>query len=117
VTYDPKLPQVDGPLDYFVGNANGRGLIRIETGPGAKVAGEHIASLTRTKQNEAYADALVFRFNEYGALRSLARDLANALDGLLAGVHGDGYIPSAGLFQTRTAQAALASAKKAGVIP
>lgn len=44
-----------GPWDYFVGKANGRGLIRIETGQGTKPQGEHIASLVRNQQSEANA--------------------------------------------------------------
>jgi hypothetical protein len=44
-----------GPWDYFVGNANGRGLIRVETACQAPVAGVHITSLARGVQSEADA--------------------------------------------------------------
>lgn len=45
-----------GPWTYFVGNANGRGLIRIETAHDAKpVAGVHIASMARGGVSEANA--------------------------------------------------------------
>lgn len=37
-----------GPWNYFVGNANGRGLIRIEVDG----TGEHIASMPRGKKSE-----------------------------------------------------------------
>ena len=46
-------------LNYFVGNANGRGLIRIEV----EGTGEHIASLTRSKRNEAWAHRIVQAVN------------------------------------------------------
>lgn len=42
-----------GPWDCFVGNANGRGLVRIETSGDAPAAGVHIASLPRGPQAEA----------------------------------------------------------------
>ncbi|TPK42266.1 MULTISPECIES: hypothetical protein [unclassified Mesorhizobium] len=44
-----------GPWDYFVGNANGRGLVRIETANDAPVAGIHIASMVRGTESEANA--------------------------------------------------------------
>lgn len=42
----------EGPWDYFAGNANGRGLLRLETSHLAPVAGVHLASSARGKQNE-----------------------------------------------------------------
>lgn len=44
-----------GPWDYFVGNANGRGLIRVETAASAATAGVHVASLARGGNSEANA--------------------------------------------------------------
>ena len=52
-----------GPLNYFVGNANGKGLIRIETDADAPVAGVHIASMPRGAQSEADAARLVLAWN------------------------------------------------------
>ena len=46
-----KLIPTPGPWDYFVGNANGRGLIRIEQ----LGTGVHIASLQRGAVSEANA--------------------------------------------------------------
>lgn len=50
----------DAKLNYFVGNANGRGLIRIEV----EGTGEHVASMPRGKMSEAYAKEMVERWNE-----------------------------------------------------
>lgn len=45
-----------GPWDYFVGNADGRGLIRIEvSGEAPKNCGQHIASMPRGAESEANA--------------------------------------------------------------
>ena len=45
-----------GPWTYFVGNANGRGLIRVEVcGTASENCGHHIASFTRGHENEANA--------------------------------------------------------------
>lgn len=41
-----------GPWSMFLGNANGKGLIRIETDHAAPIAGIHICALTRSKENE-----------------------------------------------------------------
>lgn len=41
-----------GPWDYFIGNSNGRGLIRIETSHSAPFPGVHIASMPRGEQSE-----------------------------------------------------------------
>lgn len=49
------MQHTPGPWDWFVGNSNGRGLIRIERGSEAPDAGGHIASLTRGAENEANA--------------------------------------------------------------
>lgn len=46
-----KVAHTAGPWDYFVGNANGRGLIRIEQ----KGTGVHIASMVRGPESEANA--------------------------------------------------------------
>jgi hypothetical protein len=44
-----------GPWDYFVGNANGRGLIRVEAAVSSDDAGEHICSFPRGPKGEAHA--------------------------------------------------------------
>lgn len=71
-------------LDYFVGNANGRGLIRIE-GYGT---GEHIASASRGKESEAHIAEIVRRYNaaptllaERDALRAALLEAEGALRG------------------------------------
>lgn len=52
----PKVAHTPGPWTYFVGNANGRGLIRVEVcGSAPENCGHHIASLTRGAGNEANA--------------------------------------------------------------
>lgn len=53
------------PWTYFVGNANGRGLVRIETAAEADEAGVHIASMPRGKQNEMVAERIVYAVNSY----------------------------------------------------
>jgi hypothetical protein len=47
-----------GPWTCFIGNANGRGLTRIEAAADSPAAGRHIASLTRGRQQEADARLL-----------------------------------------------------------
>jgi hypothetical protein len=44
-----------GPWDYFVGNANGRGLVRVEAALTSDDAGEHICSFPRGSKGEAHA--------------------------------------------------------------
>lgn len=44
-----------GPWDYFVGNANGRGLVRVEAALTSEDAGEHICSFPRGPKGEAHA--------------------------------------------------------------
>ncbi len=51
-------------LCYFVGNANGRGLVRIEIDGSEENAGFHIASMTRGK--ESWAAEMVDRWNCHG---------------------------------------------------
>lgn len=62
-------------LTYFIGNANGRGLIRIEDAD----TGEHIASLTRDQH--ARAKSLTHRYNCHdelvAALKQAAYDIAH----------------------------------------
>lgn len=54
-----------GPYDYFVGNANGRGLIRIECGNESADAGEHIASMPRGEKSERMARLLTNAASSY----------------------------------------------------
>lgn len=44
-----------GPWDYFVGNANGRGRVRVEAANSSEDAGEHICSFPRGAKGEAHA--------------------------------------------------------------
>ena len=53
------------PWDYFKGNANGKGLIRIESGIDARPSGVHISSLTRSEENEANAELIVIAVNNH----------------------------------------------------
>lgn len=57
-----------GPFTYFVGNSNGRGLIRIETAHDAPIAGIHIASMPRGSQSKANAAFLVHTANCHAEL-------------------------------------------------
>lgn len=68
-----------GALDYFVGNANGRGLIRIEACSESPEAGDHIASLTRTAKNEANAKHIVLCWNTHEELVEALEGAAKAL--------------------------------------
>lgn len=87
-----------GPWDYFVGNANGRGLIRIE-GEGT---GEHIASMPRGAVSESNA-----------RLIAAAPDLLAALEDLVGYAAAEIGIPPneavGGAF--KQARAAIAKAR------
>lgn len=74
-----------GPWDYFVGNANGRGLVRIETAHNAPVAGVHVASMTRGAESEANA-RLIAASPE--AIQSV-KDLLSLIEELDGGEHDD----------------------------
>ena len=63
------------PWDYFVGNANGRGLIRIEV----ENTGEHIASMPRGAKSEARAAHIVHCVNTHAALAARCRELEAAV--------------------------------------
>lgn len=56
------------PWDYFVGNANGRGLVRIEAASESADAGSHIASMARGAVSEANAAHIVRCVNNFDAL-------------------------------------------------
>lgn len=60
-----------GPWDYFVGNANGRGLIRVETAHDAPVAGVHIASAVRGAESEANARLIAAAPDMLAALKAM----------------------------------------------
>jgi hypothetical protein len=51
------------PWEYFVGNANGRGLIRIEARHDSDDAGAHVASLPRGAVGEACAEIITTSAN------------------------------------------------------
>lgn len=58
-------------LDCFVGNANGRGLIRLE----GYQTGVHIASMPRGAQSEAYAAEICRRYNAHANLLAALENL------------------------------------------
>lgn len=58
------MAQTPIPWTYFVGNTNGRGLIRIEVDG----TGEHIASMPRGAISEARAAFIVRAVNSHAAL-------------------------------------------------
>lgn len=66
-----------GPWDYFVGNANGRGLIRIEQSG----TGQHIASMQRGAVSGANARLIAAAPDLLAALEELA-DAFKGDDGL-----------------------------------
>ena len=113
-----------GPWTYFVGNANGRGLIRVEADHDSPAAGTHIASLTRDRVEDAKLiisavnerDRLVV---EKGALligqrhfKAINAELVKALENLLNGP-AEGYVsPSEpDSFENRTCAARTALAR------
>lgn len=65
------MKHIEGPLTYFVGNSNGRGLIRIEE----EDTGEHIASAPRGTQSEANIAELVRRYNSHDAILAALKGL------------------------------------------
>lgn len=64
----PSQKHTPGPWTYFVGNADGRGLIRIEVDRSADGAGTHIASMQRGTQSEANAAFIVRACNAHDGL-------------------------------------------------
>jgi len=69
------INHVDGELTYFVGNANGRGLIRIEVAG----TGEHVASMPRGQKSEVYAKLITNRYNSHSAQQAKVEGLVRAL--------------------------------------
>jgi hypothetical protein len=67
---------LEGDLTYFVGNANGRGLIRIEVAG----TGEHIASMPRGTASEARAAQIVSRFNSHASDQRRIKELEEGLE-------------------------------------
>jgi hypothetical protein len=63
------------PWTYFVGNANGRGLIRIEQ----EGTGVHVASMPRGAVSEANADYIVRACNNAQRLADALANLARPL--------------------------------------
>ncbi len=66
-------------LNVFVGNANGRGLIRLEI----ENTGKHIASMPRGSASEEYALEIMNRWNTHDELVSALTKCANAINPLL----------------------------------
>ena len=56
------------PWTYFVGNACGRGLVRVEAASDSQSAGEHVASLTRGPVSVANANYIVRACNAHADL-------------------------------------------------
>ena len=67
------------PWTYFVGNANGRGLIRIECGLRSTDAGHHIASMPRGPRSAADAKLLTEAVNSSAAQAQRIEKLETAL--------------------------------------
>lgn len=66
---DPTKPKpTPTPWDMFVGNANGKGLIRIEAGCDSEEPGRHIASMPRGAISEANAWLIVEAVNAHAVL-------------------------------------------------
>ena len=70
-----------GPWTYFVGNANGRGLIRVEADHDSPAAGTHIASLTRDRVEDA--KLIISAVNERDRLRADNAELLEALEDIV----------------------------------
>lgn len=78
-------------LTYFVGNANGHGLIRIEIDG----TGEHVASMPRGAKSEAYAEKIVRAVNSFDDLLEACRIALVRLDRLQddgTGDHSPAYL-------------------------
>jgi hypothetical protein len=73
-----------GPWDYFVGNANGRGLVRVEAAISSDDAGEHICSFPRGSKGEAHAALLAEAGTVLHEAGLTPRQLAEQRDELLA---------------------------------
>jgi hypothetical protein len=71
------------PWTYFVGNANGRGLIRIEAQHDSPEAGTHIASMPRGAISEANAALLVEAVNALPNLLSALEERTKALQAIV----------------------------------
>lgn len=72
-----------GPWDFFVGNANGKGLIRIEGHCDSPEAGHHIASMPRGDVSEANAQLIAAAPDMLAALQAIEhglRDTRSARD-------------------------------------
>lgn len=77
-----------GPWAVFVGNANGRGLVRVEADLTSDDAGEHICSFPRGSKGEAHA-ALVAEAGTVAHETGLTpRQLAKQRDELLEALRG-----------------------------
>lgn len=67
----PKHPHTPGNLDVFVGNADGRGLIRLEI----RGTGQHIASMPRGAQSEADAARLSLCWDMHDEMKEALRKI------------------------------------------
>ncbi|HXE09583.1 MAG TPA: hypothetical protein VN612_16895 [Acidobacteriaceae bacterium] len=98
-----------GPWTYFVGNANGRGLIRIETAHDAKpVAGVHIASMARGGVSKANARLIAAAPLLLQELRGASTQMERAAECIEAGRYDEAllYVRS----MSRSRRAAIAEA-------
>lgn len=66
------------PFCYFVGNGNGRGLIRIEADNLSADAGQHIASMPRGDASEATAAFIVRACNSHDDLLAAMKEIVHA---------------------------------------
>ena len=71
-----------GPLTYFVGNADGRGLVRVEAAHDSPEAGQHVASLPRGPLAKANAAFIIRACNAHD-------ELVAALEGAIAYIGDD----------------------------
>jgi hypothetical protein len=66
------VSHTSGPWDWFIGNANGRGLIRVETSIDAAVSGKHICSMPRGTESEDNARLIAAAPELLEALKQLS---------------------------------------------
>lgn len=65
------MEHTQGPWTCFVGNANGRGLIRIESSSESPIPGKHICSMPRGGISEQNAQLIAAAPELYEALKEM----------------------------------------------
>ena len=106
-----KAVHTPGPWDYFVGNANGRGLIRIEAGNDSGKAGHHIASMPRGAESESNADLICKAVNSHEFMLAFAKRVMADHRAQLPSETRDLYGGGCGCPQCEQARIALAKAE------